>query len=727
MIRAIWSKKALEELYANRRALNPSEENRTTSAMIATVSLFALTLSFLLVMAWQRQNTESYLETRQNIVPVESQSLWNFTTPTLKDCISGSNCLGKERQKAARNVDLHKFIYAPSDHFALTDSVTALASLEIPKKSWETLSTFKTLMLSFPSINYRRADVYIDGNHTGTFFDSQSLTYAFDPIEVANETIKIELLLETTGEFNDLVTAALDGQNTLQSNVAVMTTQEWNLYREFLASDKAGRGNNIGVIARIVMAVFVLVLFLIIDGSPETLGLGLFLGFEAFAISLAYNWLPFNDGMEFIKHYCYQMGDIFRLYFFLQLARVIDKKVASWLLIGSLLSIPYGIMRQYGPEWDILWPKRIPHYRDMTVGIIGTFVCIRAAIHLRGKKLPWRVTALCVAALASFEQCIDPIANVFPIIYHFGFFKTFTDILQPASTYLVAFSAFINISTMENRVKELSEVESKAKEIEHEMELGRTVQRAFLTVPSLPLETKLSIAHEAMLYVSGDTFYVSHDSNHNKVTFLINDLTGHGIQAALKASAVSVIARSLWEDNSDKEWRTDKLKIYESQMQKFLCQMMDVPDIIAMGGGEFDPQTGELRLYRANFPFPVLIEPIPDLLNEEGPFLGEVWNPRLVPVHNQAVHSITIKPGSFVAISSDGFIESSRIEREFIQYLRRYLSRKDEFLTADDIKEVYVKCDLFKNNRNIDDRTLMVFQWDAQAIAKARKKVNLST
>ena len=39
------------------------------------------------------------------------------------------------------------------------------------------------------------------------------------------------------------------------------------------------------------MAVFVRVLFLVVDGSPESLGLGLFLGFEAFAISMSYRWI----------------------------------------------------------------------------------------------------------------------------------------------------------------------------------------------------------------------------------------------------------------------------------------------------------------------------------------------------------------------------------------------------------------------------------------------------
>lgn len=98
--------------------------------------------------------------------------------------------------------------------------------------------------------------------------------------------------------------------------------------------------------ARIVMAVFVLVLFLFVDGSPESLGMALFLGFEGAALTTSFGWLPSNYD-SFIVHYLSQMGHLFRLYFFLQLARFVDKRVAPWFWWGAAASIPYGLVRHF--------------------------------------------------------------------------------------------------------------------------------------------------------------------------------------------------------------------------------------------------------------------------------------------------------------------------------------------------------------------------------------------
>ena len=153
-------------------------------------------------------------------------------------------------------------------------------------------------------------------------------------------------------------------------------------------------------------------------------------------------------------------------------------------------------------------------------------------------------------------------------------------------------------------------------------------------------------------------------------------------------------------------------------MQIFLNPMGEVPDRVAMGGGEFDRSNGTLELFRANFPFPILIEPMHDLLNTTGPYLGELWKPTLVAIPDKKSAHLDLKPGSFVVITSDGFVDTSRRQKQFLLYLRRFLAKKNESLTVDELKSAFLECDVFEDNRSSDDRTVMIFQWDHNVLKK---------
>jgi len=155
-----------------------------------------------------------------------------------------------------------------------------------------------------------------------------------------------------------------------------------NLRRTWDWTPKQRAAQNWGSVVPILI-----VLFLFIDGSPEALGLSLFLGFEAVALMFSFQAFPIGND-HFIRHFLLQMGDVMRLYFYLQLARMIDKRIGPWLFWGAVLSVPYGFLREYGElhAWD--WMGSIPMMRDFVVGTIGFVVCARAAYFLRNKALP---------------------------------------------------------------------------------------------------------------------------------------------------------------------------------------------------------------------------------------------------------------------------------------------------------------------------------------------------
>jgi hypothetical protein len=265
----------------------------------------------------------------------------------------------------------------------------------------------------------------------------------------------------------------------------VMPFSEYKNLNEFASADRIGRGDYVGFVGRMIMAVFALVLFLLVDASPESLGLALFMGFEALAMSFKFDWLP---GIEkgLVSNFCFQMGDLFRIYFALQLARIAPKSTKLWFIVGVPLSLLYGYVRVEEKRLGWTFPAEIPNIRDIIAGGTGVIVCARAASILVGRKLPWRVAALSVAAIGFFEQIVDPLGHYIPFISRNEVFTELVDILQPISAWLLAFSAFINISTLETRVKALSGSEVRAQSIEREMELGRSVQATFLRIPEVP-------------------------------------------------------------------------------------------------------------------------------------------------------------------------------------------------------------------------------------------------
>lgn len=215
-----------------------------------------------------------------------------------------------------------------------------------------------------------------------------------------------------------------------------------------------------GFVTRHVMGIFVIMLFLFIDGSPETLGLGVFLGCESVARAIDYQWLavPFPIG---VQHYLFQMGDIIRVFFAIQLARVGPKQLWPWIKYGTLLSIPYALAMEASPFFFKEISPHIRVFRDICGGLIGAWVCGRVACTIWKENLPLRLIALTIAAIAFLES---PVKLLWDVWQHgqvselsqlsLGFYRTL-------SYYLFALSAFINISTIEHRVRALSSAKAE--------------------------------------------------------------------------------------------------------------------------------------------------------------------------------------------------------------------------------------------------------------------------
>lgn len=88
--------------------------------------------------------------------------------------------------------------------------------------------------------------------------------------------------------------------------------------------------------------------------------------------------------------------------------------------------------------------------------------------------------------------------------------------------------------------KRASEREQKLIEVEYELEMARRIQRSILP-RQLPNVAGLRLAarYEPMTAVAGD-FYDFHSPGDRQITFLVADVSGHGVPAALIASMLKV-------------------------------------------------------------------------------------------------------------------------------------------------------------------------------------------
>jgi len=66
------------------------------------------------------------------------------------------------------------------------------------------------------------------------------------------------------------------------------------------------------------------------------------------------------------------------------------------------------------------------------------------------------MAALSVATVGCFEQLLEPLLLFVTVLKSSVALTTLRDVLQPIGAYLFAISAYINVSTLETRVKLLA-------------------------------------------------------------------------------------------------------------------------------------------------------------------------------------------------------------------------------------------------------------------------------
>jgi serine phosphatase RsbU (regulator of sigma subunit) len=382
-----------------------------------------------------------------------------------------------------------------------------------------------------------------------------------------------------------------------------------------------------------------------------------------------------------------------------------------WLVGALLWSVPmaYYAMRS-GNRPESLYPLFYANC-GLIVAFLGMMFCLRSYSFIRKKSLYWRHMALLSAAVAAIPSIITSLDAVFPSFITDPAVVDTVNTLHFNSGFMLALSAFFNISSLENRVKALSIVQMKAKQLEMELELARSVQKQHMRMPKMPDEISVECFQSAASYVSGDTYFLDWNEKTSVFTFVLNDVTGHGVQAALKATICNVIAELVWvkgAENTIKDNSEFSIARYSQLICKYLSERFHANDLHSICGGEFNLEKGELCLYRSNAPSPLILQP-----SSIGNDQGQKYDVLTVPLLNQTVSKIQLRPGAMVIVMSDGILFSSREQANIARRLSEMVSvtNPDE-LSLEQVRETITATNLMSNQSIDDDKTLLIFRWN---------------
>ena len=725
------------ERYEQRKRNLAQMRIRSCPAVAGGLILAAGMILMLMMSTWSAESLPSYIESQSSLSIVDPDAVdWFINKDAADSCHLDFECLSTPYEKISlQQIDQLRNQTTKIDYRAIR--------VQIDADHFSFLSGERVIDLTLPRFHFETARVLHQGRLINTYFKNEVLTVSL-PNQFTDGRvgfIKLDLLFEILPDGRTMQSKRLYEGTLISSRTGTEKIERHSL------AMTTGANGAFGAVAKIVLALFCILLFLIVDSSPEALALALFMSFEGLAMGVGQGWLPLSYlglGHSVVwTNMFYQMGDILKIYFFLQLARLYQVKLWPWIVGGFLVSIPYGFFMEYAHANNFTWQYLIPRSRDTLAGSIGLGACLYSLWTLKGQRLWWRQSALllgCVAAVVevtkswlSHSESHD-IYAVFGLIY-LG--------LEANLAYLYVLSTLLNISSLENRVRSLTREKADATEIERQMQLGRSLQQAFLALPKLPDEINLSCHHEAAVYVSGDTYFVHWDEVESTVTFLLNDVTGHGVQAALKAFASNVIAKTIWVDRPKDPRRVGerrqlpaRMERYDKLMDSLLCHSNGetVDDFNALLGAEFYIDTGRLFLYRANYNSPYIFEPQFDWLSPNDPAKTEGadqekspssygWNLEKVCLGNRQITERFLTPGSFVVFVSDGYLQNSRDEKNFLRGLGSRLATigKEAFHSQDEgraqLSTELVKghiVDWAKQNQKDlihDDQTVMVFQY----------------
>jgi len=282
----------------------------------------------------------------------------------------------------------------------------------------------------------------------------------------------------------------------------------------------------------------------------------------------------------------------------------------------------------------------------------------------------------------------------------------YADTTDPASWYsedeLRTFVALANLIAVKITQARLANAEEERRRMEQELGMAKEIL-SFI----LPAEIETVDGYETALYhtpcqeVGGDLYEVRRLPD-GKVLLVTGDVAGKGISAALLVSNILPIVRLLAA-----EMRA--LPDLAAKLNRQVCQSTDAIHFATLFLGVLDPATGRLDYVNAGHPPPLVInaDGTVERVEATGMPLGMLDDARY------RAGTVHIRPGTAIAMFSDGISEAENPRGEFYQTPRlRDVLLADTSATAHaTIGRVRADIDLFtEGTPQGDDVTLLLLR-----------------
>ena len=675
----------LVRLHNARRTALPPMGMRTHAAVLCAMTLAVALISIILSLSWVQNSEISYLENSAGVTILKDLK-WTIKSST--------------GEHVANLSELTAFDFTAGSEKAI--ELTAELPEEPVLALVESIKN-ESIVLSLPEFVFDSAVITANWSVSKTVARGEFPMIAFTPEQARNHQgpYLVHIELHPIVEQNKLLK---NSSSALPGFLSGMI--RYQNFQDFAASKRVGNGKQLADIGRIILALFTVLLFVFIDSSPECFGLGIFMSLKALGVVAAQRWFPdtivpiwFTSTLPgFLLSY----ADFMQLYFFTQLSRLFKPRQFLWLGIGIVFAscYAYGISRPTIPG-GINWSREVWRYRNIGIGLACLSCSVPVSFICFKERQYHRMAALIVASSGVLSQVLTPIFVNFPEIMDATWFKTWYNLFETHTPYVFALSTFINVSTLEKRVKTLTTAAVHNEMIQSEMKLGKTVQQSFIQVPKLPNGVSISYAHEAATYVSGDTIFTHYDERRGRVTAVMCDVTGHGVQAALKASICSAMCDFIWNDSRTRESDTtaDRMNIFFQRVTGMLSKVSREAEMLAMIGCEISLRTREVTFYRANAVFPII-------LTQSKTSPGS-WKVDVLSFPENAHQTIPINDPFYILLFSDGLLDGSRSTKSFVDWLTLRVAGNTH-VEASELKNLIME---FKEwPQTHDDRTMVVLE-----------------
>ncbi len=287
-------------------------------------------------------------------------------------------------------------------------------------------------------------------------------------------------------------------------------------------------------------------------------------------------------------------------------------------------------------------------------------------------------------------------------------FETALDIVSQIALPFIAINAvgFVMMILIINYTEKQRSLAIEKSRLQSELEVANVIQHSLLPLlnddypGSKDLEVNGSM--EAAKEVGGDfydVFYV--DQTH--VAFVIGDVSGKGVPAALFMASSKIVLQNCVRD-------VPELAEAVAAANNALCARNEAEMFVTIWVGVLDLESGELKFVSAGHnPAVLLRDGKPEYLRIRNGFvLGGMENMRY------KVNTVSLSEGDMVYLYTDGVTEAEDAKHNLFgeDRLLECFEGKSESGTADMIDNVKKSVEVFINgNSQFDDMTMLCFKW----------------